>query len=205
MDSYRLRESLYERLTRARDADAPALAVLRARRFLGHFPDFGPVWAMLGIDLTTLGRYEEAEQAFREALEHWPDANRRIPHLYQGHLLAAAGEPDRAAESYRRAIDEAPDHASAYISLGDVYFGQGRLAEAEESYRGATRCREGRLDEAFLDLGYVLRALQRFEDAAACFEEAIRRDPGDRNARRALRDVEACQKEWRRTRPGDSG
>jgi hypothetical protein len=43
-----------------------------------------------------------------------------------------------------------------------------------------------------LNLGFVLRAQERFEEAADCFREVIRRDPGYRAAKKALRDVERC-------------
>src|SRR5262245_62165740 len=166
MDSDRLLEALYRRVARARDADVPALSVLRARLLLNHFPTFGPVWCMLGDALTSLGRHEEAEQALANAIEHWEGANLRLPYTAMGHLFEVAGDGDKAAEWYRRAIGEAPSHASPYIHLGLLLHGRGRLGEAEATFRTATRCSEGRVDEAYLNLGLALRSREKFEEAA---------------------------------------
>ena len=67
---------------------------------------------------------------------------------------------------------------------------KGRLREAERAHRAATRCPEGCIDEAYLNLGLVLRAQERFEEASRCLREAIRLDPKYRVAREELRDVE---------------
>ena len=64
--------------------------------------------------------------------------------------------------------------------------------DAEESHRAAIACDQDLTDEAYLNLGFVLRAQERFAEAADCFREAISIDPDYRLARRALRDVECC-------------
>ena len=71
---------------------------------------------------------------------------------------------------------------------------QGRLHDAEDTHRKAVACTRGCIDEAYLNLGLILRARERFAEAAECFREALRRDPDYRAARRALRDVELCIK-----------
>lgn len=80
------------------------------------------------------------------------------------------------------------------IYLGLTLALQGRLRDAERVHRSATQCLEGCIDEAFYNLGLVLRAQERYQEAAECFREAIRRDPKYRIARRALRDVELADK-----------
>ena len=83
-----------------------------------------------------------------------------------------------------------PEDATYRIFLGGVLATQGRLHDAEEVHRLAIASVEGCIDEAYLNLGLVLRAQERFPEAADCFREAIRLDPEYRAARRALRDVE---------------
>jgi tetratricopeptide (TPR) repeat protein len=165
---------------------------LLARRHLALFPDDGPAWLILGSELVVVARYEEAEEALHKAIEFCPREKLWIPFSDMGHLFKAAGEFDQAAAWYRKAIDAAPDDATGYIFFGCVLAKQGRLVEAEEAHRAAIRCREGCLDEAYLNLGFVLRARERFREAAECFREAIARDPKYRAAHRALRDVERC-------------
>jgi tetratricopeptide (TPR) repeat protein len=118
-----------------------------------------------------------------------------------GHFHDARGELARAARWYQRAIDAAANHASGYIFLGGVLARQGRLREAEKVHRQATEtCDEGCIDEAFLNLALVLRAQERFDEAAACLREALRIDPEYGDAGKVLRDVERCQRRLRRHR-----
>ena len=196
----RLRRTLFKRVSRADDADLTVLTVLRARAFLAVFPTYGPAWHRLGKALSNIARYEEAEQALLKAIEYCPPEILWAPYGAMGHLFKASGDYGRAAEWFRRVIETDPDDAGGYIFLGAVLALQGRLAEAEEVHRRATQCAGGYLDEAFLNLGFVLRAQERFTEAAECFEEAISRDPDDRDAKRALRDVTACM-----TEPESSG
>lgn len=195
MDEDTLRAARFQRLRAAWNAGLNALTVKRARQYLAQYPEHGPAWHMLGTALTELARYSEAEQALWNALRLCPPHMRRVPLCSMGHFHDARGELARAARWYQRAIDAAPNHASAHIFLGGVFARQGRLREAEEVHRRATEtCDEGCIDEAFLNLALVLRAQERFDEAAACLREAIRIDPEYADAKKVLRDIERCQK-----------
>jgi len=201
MDEDSLQAVRYKRLRAAWNADLSALTVTRARQYLAHYPECGPAWHMLGVALTELARYSEAEQALWNAVRLCPSELRRIPLNSMGHFHAARGEVARAARWYQRAIDAAPKHASGYIFLGGLLARQGRLREAEKVHRQATEsCEEGCLDEALLNLALVLRAQERFDEAAACLQEAIRIDPDYADAKSVLRDVESCRRSLRRNR-----
>lgn len=186
------RDSRYERLRRLARGPFPASTIQYGRRYLALHPEHGPAWMIVGIALMKLARYEEAEQALAKALELCPSEKRQGPLSQMGHLFEAAGDHDQAAAWHRRAVEADPDDATYRIFLGGVLARQGRLHEAAEVHRAATGCAEGCIDEAFLNLGLVLRALGRFAEAAECLREAIRLDPDYRAARRALRDVERC-------------
>ena len=82
-----------------------------------------------------------------------------------------------------------PDEATGHIYLGGVLARAGRLKEAETAHRAAIRCSQGCRDEAYLNLGLVLRAQERHDEAATCFEQALKLDPKYVAARKALRDV----------------
>lgn len=186
------RRRRYQRLRKLSDSPYAALTIRYGRRYLANYPDDGPAWMLVGIALVELARYEEAEQAFAKALEFCPAEKRQVPLSHMGHLFREAGDYDQAAEWYRKAIDADPGDATYHIFLGAVLAKQGRFHEAESEHRAAIGCPEGCIDEAYLNLGFVLRARERFEEAAECFREAIRLDPEYRAARRALRDVERC-------------
>lgn len=193
------RSERFRRLQRRSDGPFPALTVLEARRFLREYPDFGPAWLLLGIALIELARYEEAEQSLGKAIELAPSKKQCIPLWHMGHLFRNCGDYEQSAKWYRQAIEATPDDATGYIFLGAVLARQGRLHEAEEAYRTGAACREGCVDEAFYNLGNVLRARERFDGASECYREAIRLDPNYRIAKQALRDAQLCSK-LRRTR-----
>lgn len=192
MDREWLQQVGMERLKRASNANAPALTVLRARRYLAKFPTRGYAWHLLGVALIELTRYEEAEQALDRAIELCPAEKLWLPYHCMGDLFKFAGDYDRAASWYGKSIDAFPDDCTGYIYLGGIFTTQGRHQEAEQVFRMGTHCTDGCLDEAYLNLGFALRAQEKFEDAAECFREAIRRDPHYKAAKRALRDVIAC-------------
>jgi tetratricopeptide (TPR) repeat protein len=192
-------QARFRRLQQLSDRPLPALTIRYARRFLKDYPYFGPGWILLAIALVELARYEEAEQALAKAIEHCPAKKLQIPFAHMGHLFRAGGDFDQAAEWYRKAINADPADASYRIYLGAVLAEQGRLHDAEEAHRAAINCTEGCIDEAYFNLGLVLRALDRFSEAADCFREAIRLDPAYAAARQALRDVERCIR-WSRGR-----
>ena len=186
----RVRQKRFERLQKLADGPYAALAIQYARRFLARYPDHALAWTLFGTTLVEIARYHEAEQAFANALEFCPNGKRHIVLAYLGHMAREAGDYGQAASWYRKAIAAAPDDAGGHIFLGAVLAKQGRLSQVEAAHREATRCTYGCVDEAFHNLGLVLRAQERFEEAAECFREAIQLDPDYRAARRALRDVE---------------
>ena len=199
--------SRWNRLRAAHRADLPALTVARARELVARHPECGPAWRLLGSALVELARYDEAEEALRRATALCPTDRLWIPMADMGHLFRARGDFEAAASWYRRAVDAAPDQAGARIYLGGVLALAGKLVEAEAAHRAATACEHGCRDEAFLNLGLVLRARGRYEEAAASFESALQIDPTYRPAKLALRDVRRAQRarkpgRARRTRPG---
>jgi tetratricopeptide (TPR) repeat protein len=190
-------QARWDRLRAAYKADLPALTVARAREFVAEHPDCGPAWKMLGTALVELSRHHEGEEALRRAIALCPPDKLWIPLAEMGHMYKSRGDFRAAAAWYRRAIDAQPDEASGRIHLGGVLAQAGRLHEAEAALRPATECKHGRRDEAYLNLGLVLRALERHDEAADCFEAALRIDPKYQAAKKALRDVHRTLKLFR--------
>jgi tetratricopeptide (TPR) repeat protein len=197
------RKSRYERLWKLSNGDLPASTIRYARRYLADYPDHGPAWLLMGTALTEMGRYEEAKRALSKAIELCPLEKRQIAFSGMGHMFRQRGDYEQAEKWYRRAIEADPDDATYHIYLGSLFAKQGRLSDAEEVHRTAICCAEGCIDEAYLKLGLVLRAQERFQEAAECFREAIQLDPAYRAARRALQDVERCIR-WSSRRHGGS-
>jgi tetratricopeptide (TPR) repeat protein len=189
MGSMRRKEQ-FDRFRVACDEGHPALAVELGKLYLAKYPE--DAWALIyfGMALQSIARYGDALAAYDRALLLLPaEEHQRI---YRQFGLLAQDQADiEAAEGwYRRAIQALPTDATACIYLGAMLAKNGRLDEAEACHREATGCPEGCIDEAYLNLGYVLRAKGQYLDALECFREALSRDPLDTDVQEALEDIE---------------
>ena len=143
----------------------------------------------LGHSLSENAQYEAAEAALRKSLDLCEPSNEFVVFGELGHLFKFKGQYQVAAEWFRKAIDARPNDADAHIFLGAVLARDSRLLEAEMAHRSATQCDEGCIDEAYLNLGLILRALGRYEEARQCFERALKLDPECKAAQEGLADV----------------
>ena len=81
------------------------------------------------------GRFEEAADEFRGAIEIKPDSVSGYINL--GSTLGQLGETDGAIAQYRKAIELAPANATALYNLGALLRGRGELADALDAFRNA--------------------------------------------------------------------
>ena len=105
------------------------------------------------LALQDLGRVDEAERAFTEALALEPNA--ATTHSNLGNLHFRRGELERAREEYRAAVRLDPDYADAHNNLGSVYYRLGDRAAAQAEYRSALRLNPAS-EGARRNLGIVL-------------------------------------------------
>jgi tetratricopeptide (TPR) repeat protein len=184
------REEQFERFRVACDEGHPALAIELGKLYLATYPE--DPWALIyfGMELQTLARYAEAHAAYERAMSLLPVGEHKRIYRQCGLLAQDQADIEAAEGWYRRAIEALPTDATAYIYLGAMLAKNGRLDEAEVCHRQATECPEGCIDEAFLNLGYVLRAKGQYLDALECFREALSRDPLDTDVQEALEDME---------------
>jgi len=195
-DVSRLRSSLDSIQNNIRNAnrlDQVSTCEVLSKSWLAEHPDDISVLHMLAESLYQMARYEESLQLYNSALVRFPDHQWGIFNQI-GHLYRYRGELDQAAVWYEKAIEDDPDEASSYIFLGAIKARQGKLAEAEQIHRKATSCSNGLIEEAFHNLGLVLRGQTRLSEAADCFRRAIKIDSGYNVAIEALEDVVHAQK-----------
>jgi predicted O-linked N-acetylglucosamine transferase (SPINDLY family) len=83
------------------------------------------------------------------------------------------GQPQPAAERFRRAVMLSPDFVEAHVNLGSALCDIGQFDAAIESFRTALRLRPA-FAEVNLNLSLALCAKERFEEAIACSQEGIR-------------------------------
>jgi serine/threonine-protein kinase len=141
------------------------------------------LWVIRALYRGLLGEpFEEyrrkGQAAARRALQL--DPTRAQPHASLGlaHTLVQSGPDWAGAErELRRAIDLAPNNATAHNWLGDVLLEQGRLDLAIAEYRRAEQ-----LDPLALyvlsDLGWKLVNAQRFDEALRVLDRADALFPG---------------------------
>jgi tetratricopeptide (TPR) repeat protein len=141
--------------------------------------------------LYKMTRYESAIRVYSDAIERF-EQNRWGLYNQMGHLCRYRGDFAGAEPWYQKAIDENPDETSSYVLLGDVQARQGKLRLAEETYRQATQYHDWAIDEAYHNLGLVLRSQGRLAEAAEWFRKAIDLSPEYIDANEALQDVESA-------------
>lgn len=186
-------ETRHSELMAAYDSGQPLYVINVARDFVRDFPDHWPAWIILGGALKDLARYREARQTLLRGISLTPLDKRRVPYCEMGHLCDEKGDFEKAASWYRRAIKADPNSASSYIYLGAVLAKGGQLDRAEKVHRRATKCPRGNREEAYLNLGFVLRAQERLQQALRCFRKAIKLDPDYNKAKLAIGDLKATQ------------
>jgi tetratricopeptide (TPR) repeat protein len=164
-------ESPRERWDHIISADGfPALRIELLKDFVRDFPDHGPAWRRFAVALADLSRFDEAQHAFKQALRLTEPENRLWVFCDLGTMSRDMGDVSTAERWYRKAIDHSPDDAQGYILFGATLARLGRLGEAERLHRRATTCTAGCIDEAYLNLGFVLRAKEQYAAALACFD-----------------------------------
>jgi hypothetical protein len=98
------------------------------------------------------------------------------------------------------------DHARDHLALADIYFGQGKLAKAEASYRASLQ-RDPADPDAQAHLGQCLLRQKRFAEAKPLLEAVLRQDPKHdyghtlmalAETQTALGDVAAARQSWQR-------
>jgi tetratricopeptide (TPR) repeat protein len=142
--------------------------------------------------LYLMTRYDKATRVYEDALVTFPDHRWAIFNQL-GLMCDYRGRLSEAEHWFRKAIEIEPDEIGAYVFLGSCQARQGKLKEAEATHRAATKWTgHSLLDEAYHNLGLVLRGQGRLNEAAECFRKAIEISPKYSKAIQALADVETA-------------
>jgi len=119
------------------------------------------------------GRYDEALNAYADAVKYNPSVNNRYS-LGQGYL--ATGKYDLALEQFERVRQMAPRRPFGEYGIGLALAKMGRGEEALKAFDRALAV-DPRYDEALNEKGYVLADLGRFEEARAIAKDLEKRNP----------------------------
>lgn len=138
------------------------------------------VWHLSAACLKALGRAEEAEGCWRQALRLAPDL--ADAHYSLALLLHEQRRPDAAIDGYREVLRIDPRHVPALNNLGSALARLGRLEEALHCYEQAVSLNPDHA-AAWHNLGRALGEVGRFDQAHRALEQAIQLTPRQRRAR----------------------
>jgi tetratricopeptide (TPR) repeat protein len=186
------RERRFEAVSEADEADLTRYKLLLTRDLIRDYPDYTPSYLQYAVALVEAGRYEEAESAIEEGMKCCPQDKLHFVYVQFGYLYEAKGDIERAIEWFKECVVPEPLDADYHSNIGQVLAKQGKFKEAEECYLTAIECPEGRIDEAYLNLGYVVRGQERFAEAIEYFEKALEIEPEFEKAMLALEDAKAA-------------
>ncbi len=129
-----------------------------------------------GARLLAQRRHRDAEAALRQAVAIRPVYPEAMFNL--GSVLHLQGRLDEAATTLKEALDQRGDLVEAHYLLGAVRTAQGWPADAEACQRRAIALRPD-YAAARNGLGLALQELDRLEEAADAFQQALDADPAN--------------------------
>ncbi|MEI7430145.1 MAG: tetratricopeptide repeat protein [Betaproteobacteria bacterium] len=142
-------------------------------------PDFAELHALRSEILLAEGQLEAAVVAVAKAVERGLERAEVLVSLST--TLSQAGCVDEAELLLARALQIAPDDATANYRQGDLLRSQGRLVESLEYYRRAIVTRPD-FAEAHNSLGETLFRLQFLNEAESAYRKALALNPDNAQA-----------------------
>ena len=131
-------------------------------------PDYPLILNNFGLLNLKLKRYDEALGYLIRSILKNP--NEPQPHLYLAQVYDQTGQPDYAEKEYLTAINLSPLSHRAHAGLGEFYFDQGRLQEAERQFQESLRA--AKTLRGYWGLGLVYWREGRYAEAEHAFQEA---------------------------------
>lgn len=153
---------------RMEDAVAHFEAVLAIR------PEHAEALNNLGGALSHLGRFDEAQDAYRKAIV-LDVRNAPYAQVNLGNLLLTDGKTDEAIEQFRAALLLNPEYDEAHNSLGAALVRKGFINEGIEHLKEALRIHPD-YAQAYNNLGSAVQK-QDAAKAVEFYREALRVDP----------------------------
>jgi tetratricopeptide (TPR) repeat protein len=129
-----------------------------------------------GIDLYQRQDYEGAIREFRRSIGLAPNSTHSADaSSYMANAYKAIDDTEGAIKAYKDAIYRSPDRDDIHISLGNLYFAEGRYDEATETYEKAVKIwpssdNHYALGQAYLNAG-------RHSEADREFNTVLRMEP----------------------------
>jgi tetratricopeptide (TPR) repeat protein/TolB-like protein/tRNA A-37 threonylcarbamoyl transferase component Bud32 len=134
------------------------------------------VYVTLGMVQSGTGRYNDASQSLRKALQLDPvnaDAYRELAKAYE-----AMGRLKDAESTYLNAIALRPGYWGTYNELGGFYYRLGRYDDAEKEFQKVVELTPDNA-RGYSNLGVIAYVQKRYEEAAKMYEKSLGIKPSD--------------------------
>ena len=157
---------------KAVEEKGPAAALPHHQRAIELDPNFAMGYRAVGSVYMGMGELGRASEYFTKAFalrDHASERERLI--ITADYYLNVTGELDKAAQAYQEMIESYPRDHAAYNGLGMVVTTQGQHERAVDAFRQGIRLEPDR-KSLYINLGYCLLALQRFEEVRQTIREA---------------------------------
>lgn len=145
-------------------------ALTRFEQALQSAPDDPEVLEAVGRALLNLGRLEEAEACYLDALEL--DPGWAAPRMGLALVAMRRDEPFKTVHHLERAIEADPEYPEAYVELGRYYGMMGEPALAKATFERWTRNHPDDAD-ILINAGLTLFDAADYAQALVFFEEAL--------------------------------
>ncbi|MDA8124819.1 MAG: tetratricopeptide repeat protein [Deltaproteobacteria bacterium] len=141
---------------------------------------------ILAEEMKKAGDQATAEKYYREAIRIRPSF--KAPYTGLGHLLFTQGRKEEAGSLLEKALRIDTAYVPALKNLADVKMSQGQIGEALRLYRKAFEEVQDN-PELLNNFGIALFLTEHWEEAVSRFQEAVRLQPGYKEARNNLKKV----------------
>jgi tetratricopeptide (TPR) repeat protein len=153
-------------------------------------PSDGRTYATLGIIAANKGRLQEAEAAYRKAVEIQPDSIAAL--LSLGNFYLATARFAEAEPLIKKSVSIDPKNVGAHRALATLYASSGRIKEAEAPLKAVTTLVND--SAARLALADYYIASQRIDDAKRLLNSLAKEKDGFGPANTRLAAIEASER-----------
>lgn len=131
-----------------------------------------------GIDLYMKQNYGDAVREFRRAAGLSPfSENSAKAYDFMARAYLLNGDTEAAIKTYKEAIRIYPARDAFRVSLGDIYYKQGLISEAEVEYTAAVKLNPNSPDSRYA-LGQVYLNSEKYSEAEVEFKKVVSLSPG---------------------------
>lgn len=156
------------------DYEAAAEVLQRASSAPANRDFKSTVYGSLGDALSSLDRWEDADQAYERALRMNSD-NDVVLNNYAYYLVQRDKELDRALEMSERSLELNPENASYLDTYGWIHFKLGNFGKAEEYIKASIATGEASAT-VYEHLGDVYAAQDNMQEARNWWQQALDKD-----------------------------